>query len=50
MNKVIMMLLLEFHSVVVTSEGVILVWWRRLLGWSHDGFTGVRIILVGDLG
>ena len=27
MNKVIMVLLLEFGSVGLTNEGVILVWW-----------------------
>ena len=46
MNKVTMVFLLDFCSVVVTNEGVILMWvWRWV--WALDGFAGDGIICVG---
>ena len=50
MNKVIMVLLLEFRSVVVTNEGVILVWGGDWYGrWLGDLGMGVYfgVVLVG---
>ena len=47
MNKVIMVLLLEFRSVVVTNESVILL--RRLVWALTNGWTVDRIMLEGGL-